>query len=110
MRNNSGLWIRPLSVDGLVGGFPVACVVGVVSPLWCWWCCGCMVGLCGGCRVVVVVGGLRACIALYDFPMCWHFVWAFVYCDACSCLSCMHALVGLTCLGLKLGELNLRCL
>ena len=31
MLNNNGLLVSPLSVDGLVVGFPVACVVGVLS-------------------------------------------------------------------------------
>ena len=55
MRNNNGLWISPLSVDGLVGGFPVACVVGVVSPYGGGGVVAVLVGL-GGVGVLVVVG------------------------------------------------------
>ena len=45
MRNNSGLLILPLSVDGFVVGFSVACAVGVLSH-------------CGVGGVVVVLVGL----------------------------------------------------
>jgi hypothetical protein len=38
-----------------------------------------------------------------DFPMCLPWVWCFVCLHTCSFLSCTHAPVGLTCLGLKPG-------